>query len=305
MGNTVNKGNKVQGHMPEGEWIEVLPAIDGIPAIIEPLPMVEAAGSDDHFEDLAVTDNDACQSITPSSLSSSSSSAKVTRCTIRDLLDVIDAGLPTVAIEEGVFRIQRGAYIRPIGRDHRLSLLVKSVVDNKGANDRYRSVDDREPLRLSRSGVDVDTFAEVDRHEGGGDAFGLYRRALIRICHRAGGLGAALFVRDVTGNYRVKEAVGLLRHSAATLIFKASDAVTSLYLTHRVAVFADSPLRVISGLDQRFNNSVRKLVGRFCFLPARSWRRTAYLLIVSHESRTNFSDIKSVLCMLGLTRKED
>jgi hypothetical protein len=290
--------------MPECEWLEVLPAIDGMSAIIEPLPMVEEADSDDHFDDLAFTDNDACQSIKPLALSSSSSSDRVTRCTIRDLLDVIDAGLPAVAIEDGVFRIQQDAYFRPIGRDHRLSTLVKSVVDDQGANDRNRSVYDGEPLRLSRSGVDVDTLAGVDLHEGGGAAFGLYWRALIRICRRAGGLGAALFVQDMTGNYRVREAVGLLRHSAATLIFKTGDAVTSLYLAHRVAVFADGPLRVISGLDQRFNNSVRKHVGHFCFLPARSWRRTAYLLIVSHESSSNFSDIKSILCRLGLTREE-
>ena len=99
MGNTVNEGNRVQGHMPECEWLEVLPAIDGMSAIIEPLPMVEEADSDDHFDDLAFTDNDACQSIKPLALSSSSSSDRVTRCTIRDLLDVIDAGRQLARID--------------------------------------------------------------------------------------------------------------------------------------------------------------------------------------------------------------
>ena len=271
---------------PGIEGLETLPAVGNVPDPLRPLPPVPGSPGDERLEELPVADeSDPFEPPKRSGRFRASESARVGLHTIRDLLDLISSDLPVVAVEGGVYRIQQHAYGGAGRRDPGLHRLAAAVIGVSAADEQPADGRDREPLRLLASGVDLDAFAgdAADEEAEGGWAEA-FSGALIRICRRAGAVGAALMVRDASGAYQPRRAVGLLRRSAGRLAFASDDTVTTRYLARRIALIADGPLRLISGIDERFADGARERIGRFAFLPARACGRPAYLLLAARAS---------------------
>ena len=224
--------------------------------------------------------------------------------TIADLFELAGDDPPAVAVEGGVYRIQRHAYGRPAGRDPGLRRLAAAVTG--GAPPRQ----DGDPLPLRAGGIDLDRFAAGAPAEGA-ERVDLISRALHRLSRRARALGAALLVREPSGWHRARQAAGSLRHSAGRLAIAPDDPVAGRYLARRVALIAAAgppyPLAgsaLLAELARRLPAAARGRIVRAALLPARAGGRPAYLLLTAAGADAAW-DAPGLAARLGLTAAED
>lgn len=269
-----------------------------------PAPVTSTVG-DDHLEELPpASEADAARwSDPPAALAESRSSAGISVHPLRELLDLAASDQPAVAVEDGVYRVQPHAYGGVPGRDPGLRRLAASVTGTAAAGGPAGDFvavgsDDADKLQVTECGVELDAFtadASGDRQTGIGGG------SLDRLGRRVDAVGAALLVRGRSGGLQPRQVAGLLREHAVRLAFADEDPVAARYLTRRVALIAEDPLRTIPGLDHCFPASARDRIGCLAFLPARAGGEPAYLLLVGANGADAW-DVHALVRRLRLVR---
>lgn len=290
-------GTAEDGRPPEFEELETLPVVDGdrYPAMRSALAL--PARGVERIEELpAVEETDAAERPERVDLHT------VREHTVRELFDLVADDSPAVAVEGGIYRVQRHAYGRSGegGRDPGLRRLAAAVTGGSpsrrpGAPARPP---DGEPLQLLPGGIDLDAFAAG----AAADQAEPFIRALNRLCRRAEAIGAALLVREPSGGYRARQVTGVLRRSAGRLTFARDDPVAARYLTRRVTVIAVGPPR-LAGMADRLPDAARSRIARLALLPAQAGGRPAYLLLTASDDGRAW-DAPTLAARLGLVRGE-
>ena len=293
------------GSHSEFEQLETLPEAGGMQQPVKSQPSAPSAIRADNLEELSAV-QPADESELPAwneSAEASTPTVHVSVHTIRDLLDLLKTGLPTVAAEGGIYRVQRHAFGGPPGRDSGLRRLAAAVIGGpapEGPLDHGRLpqlLPDGEPLRMLTCGVDLDVMQAGS--EVADEASEPFRAALNSLCRMTDALGAALLLRDRSGGYRPRQVTGILRCSAERLTFASGDPVTARYLARRVALIAAGSLRLLGGIESHFVGPARTRIGRIAFLPAWADGRPAYLLLTAMDGVGPW-DVHSITLQLGL-----
>lgn len=281
---------------PEFEELETLPAADGDrcpamrPALARPARGVERV--EELLELPAVEESAAAER-----------PERLDLHTIRELFDLVAADSPAVAVEGGIYRVQRHAYGRSGGggRDPGLRRLAAAVTGGSSPRgpDAPAQSPDGEPLQLLPGGIDLDAFAAGAAAEQAEP----FIRALNRLCRRAKAIGAALLVHEPSGGYRARQVTEVLRPSAGRLTFASGDPVAARYLTRRIAVIAVGLPRLLAGMADRLPAAARSRIARVALLPAQAGGRPAYLLLAASDDGRAW-DAPTLAARLGLVRAE-
>ena len=297
-------GTAEDDRLPEFEELETLPVVGGdryqamrpalaLPARgverIEELPAVEETDAAERPErvDLHTVREHTVREHT------------VREHSMRELFDLVADDSPAVAVEGGIYRVQRHAYGEG-GRDPGLRRLAAAVTGGSPSRrpGALARPPDGEPLQLLPGGIDLDAFAAG----AAADQAEPFIRALNRLCRRAEAIGAALLVREPSGGYRARQVTGVLRRSAGRLTFACDDPVAARYLTRRVTVIAVGPPR-LAGMADRLPAAARSRIARLALLPAQAGGRPAYLLLTASDDGRAW-DAPTLAARLGLVRAD-
>lgn len=289
----------------EFEKLETLPEAGGMRQPAKRLPSVPSAIGADNLEELS-----AIQPVEEAALlarreppEESTPAVQISVHTIQDLLDLLKTGLPAVAAEGGIYRVQHHAFDGPPGRDSDLRRLAAAVIGGlatEGPLDHGRPLQrlpDSEPLRMLACGIDLDAMQAGSEETD--EAPEPFSAELDCLCRMTDALGAALLLRDLSGGYQPRQVTGILRCSAERLTFASGDPVTTRYLARRVALIASGSLRLLDGIEGRFAGPARARIGRLAFLPAWAEGKLAYLLLTATDGVSPW-DVHAITLQLGL-----
>lgn len=293
------QGTAEDDRLPEFEELETLPVVGGDryqamrPALALPARGVE------RIEELpAVEETDAAERPERVDLHTVREHS-MREHSMRELFDLVADDSPAVAVEGGIYRVQRHAYGEG-GRDPGLRRLAAAVTGGSPSRrpGALARLPDGEPLQLLPGGIDLDAFAAG----AAADQAEPFIRALNRLCRRAEAIGAALLVREPSGGYRARQVTGVLRRSAGRLTFARDDPVAARYLTRRVTVIAVGPPR-LAGMADRLPAAARSRIARLALLPAQAGGRPAYLLLTASDDGRAW-DAPTLAARLGLVRAD-